>query len=111
MHLVRKVVGSTKQLHSRTVDQITWQDVSGELVATAYSWRDGGPVGELHFEYLEGEGAAIMLTAAGREQWNGVRGRARTDVLARRRKQHGGKTSALNAHAAGHALNQSGGDP
>ncbi len=89
-----------EQLHWRTVDQITWRDIDGELVATAYSWRDGGPDGELHGDYLEGEGAALVLTLDGREQWNAVRGGARTDMLARRKKQHGGDTSARNARAS-----------
>lgn len=88
------------QLHWRTADQTTWRDIDGELVATAHSWRDGGPDGELHGEYLEGEGAAIVLTAAGREQWNAVRGGACTYVLARREKQHGRSASARNARAS-----------
>lgn len=99
-----------EQLRWRTVDQITWRDIDGELVASAYSWRDGGPDGELHGKYLEGEGAAIVLTAAGREQWNAVHGGARTDVLARREKQHGSNTSARNAHVARPAPNQSDGE-
>lgn len=101
---------TAEQLHWRTVDQITWHDIDGELVATAYSWRDGGPDGELHGEYLEGEGAAIVLTADGREQWNAVRGRARTDVLVQRKKQQGGNTSAQNARATNPAPNQSDGE-
>lgn len=88
-----------EQLHWRTVDQTTWRDIDGELVATAHSWRDGGPDGELHGEYLAGEGAVIVLTAAGHEQWNAVRGGARTSVLARRQKQHGGQTSARSVRA------------
>jgi len=99
-----------EQLHWRTVDQITWRDIDGELVATAYSWRDGGPDGELHGECLEGEGAAIVLTAAGREQWNAVRGGTRTDVLARREKQHGRNTSARNARATRLTPNMSDGE-
>ncbi|WP_312236412.1 ATP-binding protein [Stenotrophomonas sp.] len=99
-----------EQLHWRTADQITWSDIDGELVATAYSWRDGGPDGELHGENLEGEGAAIVLTAAGREQWNTVRGGARTDVLALRRKRQGASTSARNARATRPAPNQSDGE-
>ncbi|PTA70344.1 MULTISPECIES: ATP-binding protein [unclassified Stenotrophomonas] len=101
---------TAEQLHWRTVDQITWRDIDGELVATAYSWRDGGPDGELHGEYLEGEGAVIVLTADGREQWNTVRGRARTDVLVQRKKQQGGNTSAQNARATNPAPNQSDGE-
>lgn len=90
----------TEQLRWRTADQITWVDTDGELVATAYSWRDGGPDGEPHGEYLEGEGAAIVLTAAGSEQWNAVRGGAHTCVLARRQEQEGDSSaSSRNARA------------
>ena len=99
-----------EQLHWRTVDQTTWRDIDGDLVATAHSWRDGGPDGELHGECLEGEGAAIVLTAAGRKQWNAVRGGARTDVLARRTKQRGRNTSARNARATRPSPNQSDGE-
>lgn len=99
-----------EQLHWRTVDQITWRDIDGELVATAYSWLDGEPDGELQGEHLEGEGAAIVLNAGGREQWNAVRGGARTDVLARQKKQQGGNTSARNARATNSAPNQSDGE-
>ncbi|WP_440566911.1 hypothetical protein ACSYAO_002064 [Stenotrophomonas sp. STK16_22] len=99
----------TEQLHWRTVDQTTWHDVDGEMMATAYSWRDGRPDTEPHGEHLGGEGAAIVLTAAGRKQWEAVRGSARTDVLALRRLQYEGKTYGLNAHARHPAPNQSDG--
>lgn len=49
---------TTYQLHRRTADQVTWADLDGEQVATAYSWRDGGPDGGLHGEFMEGQGAA-----------------------------------------------------
>lgn len=99
-----------EQLHWRTVDQTTWRDIDGELVATAHSWRDGGPDGELHGECLEGEGAVIVLTEAGREQWNAVRGGARTDVLALRKKDYRRNISSRNARATRPAPNQSDGE-
>ncbi|MHC1671694.1 AAA family ATPase [Stenotrophomonas maltophilia] len=99
----------TEQLHWRTVDQTTWHDVDGEMMATAYCWRDGGPDSEPRGEYLWGEGAAIVLTAAGREQWEAARGGARTDVLALRRMQYDGNTYGLNAHSRHPAPDQSDG--
>ncbi|MDQ0008281.1 hypothetical protein J2T07_000440 [Luteibacter jiangsuensis] len=82
-----------------TDDERTWLDSSGGVMATAYCWRDGGSDGDLHGQNLEGEGAAIVLTAAGRLQLDAVLGSTAQDVIARRQKKSGGQSSERIAHA------------
>jgi hypothetical protein len=83
-----------------SVDERTWHDARGELMATAYCWRDGGPDGELHGRWLAGEGAAIVLSRAGRLQLEARCGPVRTDVVARRHKQAGERREERTAHAS-----------
>lgn len=87
------------QMRWYTVDGSTWRDGSGAMMATAYCWRDGGPDGDLHGRNLEGEGAAIVLTAAGRSQLDFVIGSMTQDVIVRRQKKSGGQSSERIAHA------------
>ncbi|CAD2246682.1 hypothetical protein [Xanthomonas arboricola] len=89
-----------EQLGWRSIDERTWHDASGELVATAYCWRDGGPDGELHGSWIAGEGAAIVLTRAGHAQLTSLHGPTRTDVVARRYKQAGERREERTAHAS-----------
>lgn len=91
------------QMQWCTDDERTWSDGSGVLMATAYCWRDGGPDGDLHGRNLEGEGSAIVLTAAGRSQLEAVLGLRVQDVIARRQKKSGGQTSERIAHATRHS--------
>jgi hypothetical protein len=67
-----------------SADERTWCDAGGELMATAYCWRDGGPDGELIGNWIAGEGAAILLTRGGHAQLASLYGRTRADVVARR---------------------------
>jgi hypothetical protein len=64
----------------------TWLDSQGALMATAYCWRDGGPDGQLHGNCLWGEGAAILLTEAGRVQLEALVGTRFNAAVARRRR-------------------------
>ncbi|CBA17086.1 hypothetical protein XACN24_12765 [Xanthomonas albilineans] len=89
-----------KRLGWRSVDERTWHDTGGELMATAYCWRDGGPDGELHDKWIAGEGAAIVLTRAGYAQLAILRGSTRTDVMARRHRQYGEIREERTAHAS-----------
>ncbi|KQQ84132.1 hypothetical protein ASF73_16315 [Xanthomonas sp. Leaf131] len=61
-----------------------WFDANGQLVATAYCWRDGGPDGQTHGDCLYGEGAVIALTEVGRTQLEGLVGPRRVETVARR---------------------------
>lgn len=61
-----------------------WFDANGQLVATSYCWRDGGPDGQTHGDCLYGEGAAIALSAAGRTQLEELAGPRRVETVARR---------------------------
>jgi hypothetical protein len=88
-----------EQLGWRSIDERTWHDAGGELMATAYCWRDGGPDGELHGSWIAGEGAAIVLTRAGHAQLAILRGPTRTYVVARRHKQAGERREERIAHA------------
>lgn len=65
-----------------------WFDANGQLVATAYCWRDGGPDGQTHGDCLHGEGAAIALTDAGRTQLEELAGPLRVETVARRARSH-----------------------
>lgn len=89
-----------EQLGWRSVDERTWHDAGGELMATAYCWRDGGPDGELRGSWIAGEGAAIVLTRAGHAQLATLRWPIRTDVVARRHKQYGDRLDERTAHAS-----------
>lgn len=89
-----------EQLGWRSVNERTWHDAGGELMATAYCWRDGGPDGELHGRWLAGEGAAIVLTRAGQAQLAAWRGPIRTAVVARRHRQVGERREERTAHAS-----------
>lgn len=64
----------------------TWLDSQGALMATAYCWRDGGPDGQLHGDCLWGEGAAILLTEAGRAQLEAMVGTRFNAAVAKRSK-------------------------
>ncbi len=89
-----------ERLGWNSFDELTWHDADGELMATAYCWRDGGPDGELHGRWLAGEGAAIVLTRAGQAQLAALRGPTRTDVMGRRHKLAGGHREERTAHAS-----------
>jgi len=65
-----------------------WFDANGQLVATAYCWRDGGPDGQTHGDCLYGEGAVIALTEIGRTQLEGLVGPRRVETVARRARSH-----------------------
>ncbi|WP_456997965.1 AAA family ATPase [Lysobacter sp. A421] len=65
-----------------------WFDANGQLVATAYCWRDGGPDGQTHGDCLYGEGAAIALTEVGRTQLEGLVGPRGVETVARRARLH-----------------------
>lgn len=68
----------------RSADERTWCDTDGELMATAYCWREGGPDGELLGNWIAGEGAAIVLTRGGYALLARLYERTRVDVVARR---------------------------
>lgn len=72
----------------RSVDGRTaWTDEGGDLMATAYCWRDGAPDGRLRGDRMWGEGAAILLTPAGKEQLERICGpRTFLTAVARRSK-------------------------
>lgn len=88
-----------KRIQWHTDDERVWRDGNGELMATAYCWRDGGPDGDLHSRNLEGEGAAIVLTRAGHTQLDSLLGPSKQDVIARRHKKSDGLSSERIARA------------
>ena len=66
-----------------------WLNANGQLVATGYCWRDGGPDGQTHGDCLYGEGAVILLTEAGRTQLEALVGTRRLETVTRRVRSHG----------------------
>lgn len=65
-----------------------WFDANGQLMATAYCWRDGGPDGQTHGDCLYGEGAAIVLTGVGLAKLEGLVKRRFVSTVARRARSH-----------------------
>lgn len=65
-----------------------WFDANGQLMATAYCWRDGGADGQTHGDCLYGEGAAIALTQAGSAELEELVGPRRVETVARRARSH-----------------------
>lgn len=88
------------QMQWRTDDERIWRDASGELMATAHCWRDGGPDGDLYGRNLQGEGAAIVLTAAGRSQLEIMLGPKSQDSIACRQKKSDGQSLERIAHSS-----------
>lgn len=88
------------QLGWRSVDERTWHDSDGVLMATAYCWRDGGPDGELHGRWIAGEGATIVLTYSACAQLTILHRTAHTDTVARRQKRNGERQGERTAYAS-----------
>jgi len=77
-----------------------WLDANGQLVATAYCWRDGGPDGQTHGDCLYGEGAAILLTEVGLAQLEALVGPRRLETVTRRARFHGAEIQERFANSS-----------